>query len=871
MEWMSSKDIREKFLSFFEKKDHKRIKSSPLIPNDPQLMFTVAGMVPFKPIFWGKMEPTHTRITTCQKCLRTNDIENVGRTARHQTFFEMLGNFSFGDYFKEEAIELAWEFLTKELKIPEEKLWVSVYNEDPEAYDIWKDKIKIPENKLIKMGKDDNWWGPPGPSGPCGPDTEIFYDTGVTKNCPDVENCTPECDCGRFVEIWNVVFTEFYSDEEGNLEPLSRKNIDTGAGLERLTAAIQGVYSNFDTDLFQKIIKEIEKSLNVKYGENEKNDISIRIIADHSRAISFILVEGVLPSNEGRGYVLRRIIRRAVRHGNLLGTNNKFMSNIIKRVIAEMSGFYPELKEKEDFILKIVDSEEERFFETLERGLQKLEEIMKKSVDKKISGEVAFELYDTYGFPFDITKEIAEEQGFSVDRALFDDLMEQQKNRARKATGSKEYGAQNQAYEKIASQIKSTKFTGYINNIEREKLVYIVKGNEVVETAFEGEEVELFFSKTPFYAEKGGQVADTGIIKNDDFKAEVYDVRVIKNDIISHKVKVLQGDVKVGEKLNLQIDVDRRNAIKRNHTATHLLHAALQKFVGTHIRQAGSYVEPTRLRFDFTHYEALSDDDITKIEKSVNEQIMKAIPVITEVKSLEEAKNMNVMALFEEKYGDEVRVVSVDDYSSELCGGTHASNTGEIGLFKITTETSVSAGVRRIEAVTGFSAFEYVKKLEETNNKIKEFLEASDKNLFEKLTNLAEKNKQLEKNLREMEQKMASSDLNDFLNKAIEVDGVKIVTGSFDGVENEVLRNASDNLLQKAGKSVVILFNKHDKVNFVVKVSKDATDKFHAGNIAKSIAKYLGGGGGGRPDFAQAGGKDPSKVNEVIQKIKEFI
>jgi alanyl-tRNA synthetase len=871
MEWMSSKDIREKFLSFFENKDHKRINSSPLIPNDPQLMFTVAGMVPFKPIFWGKMEPTHTRITTCQKCLRTNDIENVGKTARHQTFFEMLGNFSFGDYFKEEAIEMAWEFLTEELKIPEEKLWVSVFKDDSEAYDVWKDKINFPENKIVKMGKEDNWWGPPGPSGPCGPDTEIFYDTGITDNCPNVENCTPECDCGRFVEIWNVVFTEFYSDEKGNLEPLSRKNIDTGAGLERLTAAIQGVYSNFDTDLFQKIIKEIEKSINVKYGEEEKEDISIKIIADHARAISFILAEGVLPSNEGRGYVLRRIIRRAVRHGNLLGMNNNFMRNIIKKVVSEMSGFYPELKEKEDFILKIVDSEEERFFETLERGLQKLEEIMKNSKDKKISGKVAFELYDTYGFPFDITKEIAEEKGFSVDQTLFDDLMEQQKDRARKSTGSKEYGAQNQAYEKIASQTKSTEFTGYLNNEEKDKLLYIVNGKEIVENAKKGETVELFFSKTPFYAEKGGQVADTGVIIKDGFKAEVYDVQVIKNDIISHKVKVLDGEVKAGEELNLQIDFERRNAIKRNHTATHLLHAALQKFVGNHIRQAGSYVEPTRLRFDFTHYEALSEEDISKIEKSVNEQIMKAIPVITEVKSLKEAKNMNVMALFEEKYGDEVRVVSVDDYSSELCGGTHASNTGEIGLFKITTETSVSAGIRRIEAVTGFSAFEYVKKLEETNNKIKEFLEASDKNLFEKLTNLAEKNKQLEKNLREMEQKMASSDLNNFLNKAIEVDGVKIVTGSFDGVENEVLRNVSDNLLQKAGKSVVILFNKHDKVNFVVKVSKDATDKFHAGNIAKSIAKYLGGGGGGRPDFAQAGGKDPSKVNEVIQKIKEFI
>jgi alanyl-tRNA synthetase len=834
-------------------------------------MFTVAGMVPFKPIFWGKMEPTHTRITTCQKCLRTNDIENVGKTARHQTFFEMLGNFSFGDYFKEEAIEMAWEFLTEELKIPEEKLWVSVFKDDSEAYDVWKDKINFPENKIVKMGKEDNWWGPPGPSGPCGPDTEIFYDTGITDNCPNVENCTPECDCGRFVEIWNVVFTEFYSDEKGNLEPLSRKNIDTGAGLERLTAAIQGVYSNFDTDLFQKIIKEIEKSINVKYGEEEKEDISIKIIADHARAISFILAEGVLPSNEGRGYVLRRIIRRAVRHGNLLGMNNNFMRNIIKKVVSEMSGFYPELKEKEDFILKIVDSEEERFFETLERGLQKLEEIMKNSKDKKISGKVAFELYDTYGFPFDITKEIAEEKGFSVDQTLFDDLMEQQKDRARKSTGSKEYGAQNQAYEKIASQTKSTEFTGYLNNEEKDKLLYIVNGKEIVENAKKGETVELFFSKTPFYAEKGGQVADTGVIIKDGFKAEVYDVQVIKNDIISHKVKVLDGEVKAGEELNLQIDFERRNAIKRNHTATHLLHAALQKFVGNHIRQAGSYVEPTRLRFDFTHYEALSEEDISKIEKSVNEQIMKAIPVNTEVKSLEDAKNMNVMALFEEKYGNEVRVVSINDYSKELCGGTHVLNTGELGLFKIISETSVSAGMRRIEAVTGFSAFEYVKKLEKTNNKIKEFLEASDKNIFEKLENLTEKNKQLEKSLKEMEQKMASSDIDNFLKNADEIDGVKIVTGSFDGVDDEVLRNTSDTLLQKAGKSVVILFNKKDKVNFVVKVSKDATDKFHAGNIARSIAKYLGGGGGGRADFAQAGGKDTSKVQEVIQKIKEFI
>ena len=866
MKYMTSNEIREKFLHFFEQKNHKRLPSSPLVPSDPQLMFTVAGMVPFKPIFWGKVEPTHTMITTCQKCIRTNDIENVGKTARHQTFFEMLGNFSFGEYFKKEAIPMAWEFLTKVLEIPEEKLWPSVYIEDTEAYEIWK-KI-VPEEKIMKFDKSENWWGPVGPTGPCGPSSEIYFDTGITDDCPNVERCTPACDCGRFVEVWNIVFTEYYAKEDGTLEPLARKNIDTGAGLERLVAAIQKVKTNFDTDLFKEIIEKIEKTLNVKYGNDSKTDTSIKVIADHARAVSFIIAEGILPSNEGRGYVLRRILRRSIRHANLLGTKTPFFSKIIDSVIEKYGKIYPELVEKQDFIKKIVDAEEERFLQTLEKGLERLNNIIKKG---KISGADAFELYDTYGFPFDITEEIAEEKNIPIDKEEYLNLMEEQKERARKATGNKEYSKSNKAYKKVGNDLKTTKFTGYTSLNETEKVLYIIKNEQIIDEANENEEVELIFAKTPFYAEKGGQIADTGTIKNSQFEAQVKDVQIVYNEVISHKVIITKGNIKVGDKVELKVDADNRNSIKRNHSATHILHSALRKIVGEHIKQAGSYVSKERLRFDITHYEALTKEQIQAIENLVNKEILKATQVITEVKSLNDAKNEDVIALFEEKYGDEVRIVKIGDFSKELCGGTHVSNTGEIGLFKILTETSVSAGVRRIEAITGLEALKFTQKQEKTINNLNALLNTTTENLEEKIQSLLKTLKEKESTIKKLEAKTATANLLSFIDKGIEVDGFKVVVGVLENVSKDIHRNATDTLLSKIQDGIVILFNKSDKVSFTVKVSKNALTKFHAGKIAKKIATHLGGGGGGRPDFAQAGGKDPSKIPEVIENIKNFI
>lgn len=867
---MKSKEIRKKFLEYFEKNGHKVMDSFPLIPSDPQLLFTVAGMVPFKPIFWGKVEPTYTRIATCQKCIRTNDIENVGRTARHQTFFEMLGNFSFGDYFKEEAIKFAWEFLTEVLKLPKDKLWVSVYLDDDEAYNIWKDVIGFPAERIIRMGKEDNWWGPVGPTGPCGPSSEIYFDTGREDLCPNPEKCTPEDGCGRYVEIWNLVFTEYYQDEEGNLLPLPRKNIDTGAGLERVTAAAQGVYDNFETDLFTPIINKIEEIFGVKFRENEKTDISIKVIADHSRAVTFLVSEGILPSNEGRGYVLRRILRRALRHGALLGKKEPFITKIIDVVISEYGEIYSEIVDKAKFINNIVEAEEKRFLETIDNGMEKLINYINSSEDKVIDGKFAFELYDTYGFPLDITKEIAEENGFSVDENEFNEQMELQRKKAREATGDKEYAKINPAFKYIGDELKTNIFTGYEKTEDESKILYLVKNNEIIEEANENDEIVIITENTPFYAEKGGQIGDTGIIRNDNFEFRVNDTKIINNEVIGHFGKVIKGSIKKGEKVILLVDKERRNNIRKNHTATHLLHKALREVLGDHVKQAGSLVTEEKLRFDFTHFEALSKDSIEKIERLVNEKILENLFVETEVKSLEEAKSENAMALFEEKYGNEVRVVKVSDFSAELCGGTHVSYTGEIGLFKIITETAVSAGVRRIEAITGIKSLEYLNSLENEINNISEVLEVTKENIPHKIETMINRIKELEKEVKKLQEKMTSQSID--LSNVKEINGDKIFIKVFENVDQSVLRNTTDIVENKLDNGIIILFNKGDnKVNFIVKVTKNLKGKYHAGNIARKIANELGGGGGGRPDFAQAGGKDISKINDIINNISEYI
>jgi alanyl-tRNA synthetase len=856
---MRSDEIRKLFLEFFERKGHKIFPSASLIPDDPQLLFTVAGMVPFKPIFWGKVEPVYTRIASCQKCLRTTDIENVGRTPRHHTFFEMLGNFSFGDYFKEEAIEWAWEFVTQVLKVSKDKLWISVYEEDDEAYEIWR-KIGIPSNRILRLGKEDNFWGPAGPTGPCGPDTEIFYDTGLEIPTIDGKEANPANTEGRFVEIWNLVFTEFYQDEKGELHPLKRKNIDTGAGLERLAAMMQGVYYNFDTDLFLPIIDKICNVLDVEYKKDEKTDVSIRVIADHIRAITFLISDGVLPSNEGRGYVLRRILRRAARHGTLLGAKESFLFKIVDAVVEKMSPVYPEIKEKEDFVKKIVQGEEERFIQNLKRGLELVIKIAEEN-NGIISGKDAFKMYDTYGFPIDILKDIAQENNYKLDEKGFEFYMEQQRKRGREAQGEIEF-AKSSDYESLNLE---TRFVGYEKLEEKSKVLYIKTDKFVDE--IENTECEVILDVTPFYAEKGGQVSDTGVIKGLNGIIKVEYVYSPKEGIIVHRGK-LEGKISVGEIVEAKVDEDKRKSTMRNHTATHLLHAALRKVLGDHVKQAGSLVEPERLRFDFTHFQALTDEEIRKIEDIVNNEILKAQKVIIDEKTFEEAVKEGAMALFEEKYGDVVRVVKIGNFSEELCGGTHVSNTGEIGLFKIISESSISAGIRRIEAITGLNSIEYVRNLENNLRMVKFELDTTDSEVIEKIRKMREKIKELENKLKEFVKK--SVNIDEILNSSEKINSIKFAVKIFENLDMEALREITDKLIDK-GLDLVVVFNKlDDKVVIVVK-RKKTLDRIHSGKIARLLAEVLSGGGGGRPDFAQAGGKDPTKINEAVQKLREYL
>ena len=872
MKYMTGKEIRDSFLKFFERKGHTILPSASLIPEDPQLLFTIAGMVPFKPIFWGRVEPTYTRIATVQKCLRTLDIDEVGKTPRHHTFFEMLGNFSFGDYFKREAIEYAWEYVTEVLKIPEKKLWVSVYEKDEEAFNIWRKIIGIPERKIIKMGKEDNFWGPAGPTGPCGPDTEIFFDTGRTELCDkDPRDCDPSCNCGRFVEIWNLVFTEFYQDENGELHPLPRKNIDTGAGLERLTAAIQGVYSNFETDLFKPIIEQIERITGKKYGQNEKYDVSIRVVADHSRAITALISDGVFPSNEGRGYVLRRIIRRASRHGWLLGKKEPFIFKVIHSVVEKLGDTYTEMKEQESLVEKITKAEEERFLERLDQGINMLDEMIKSS-SKKISGKDVFKLYDTYGFPPELTMEIAKEHSLDVDMEGFEMEMKKQRERARFARGEREFVKFEEIYKKIATEMKSVEFTGYTKFEDEAEIKFIIKDGESVKYASEGETVEIITEKTPFYAEKGGQISDTGEMYSCNFRGKVVYVSNPYDDIIVHKVEIIEGTAKPGQTVKLTVDESKRIATMRAHTATHLLHKALKEILGEHVNQAGSLVEIDRLRFDFTHYEAIEIEDLKRIEERVNEKILESLPVEIEYKSLKEAQREGAIALFEEKYGNVVRVVKIDDYSKELCGGTHVSNTSQIGLFKIVSEESISAGVRRIEALTGFEAYNFTREIDDSLDSLSSILEIEREKITDRVKKLIVENKNLKKLIKVLQEENLTNNLDRIIEKARSVGDIKLVELVVEEFDNSVLRNTIDKIISKLKDGVVLAFNKKDKsVSLLIKVSKNLTDRVKANEIARILSKILGGGGGGRPDFAQAGGKYPDRIQDSIKSLEEYL
>ncbi|WP_282192324.1 alanine--tRNA ligase [Romboutsia ilealis] len=876
MQQMGLNEIRSKFLKFFESKDHYLKESASLVPhNDKSLLLINSGMAPLKNYFAGVEVPPSVRMTTCQKCIRTGDIENVGKTARHGTFFEMLGNFSFGDYFKEQSIAWGWEFVTQHLNIPQEKVWVTVYEEDDEAFEIWENQIKIPKERIVRLGKDDNFWEIG--IGPCGPCSELYFDRGEEYGC-DNPDCKPGCDCDRYLEFWNHVFTQFDRDEEGNYGQLEHKNIDTGMGLERMACIMQDVDTIFDVDTIKHILNTVEKMADVEYGKDVKTDVSIRIITDHIRAVSFLVADGVLPSNEGRGYVLRRLLRRAARHGKLLGIKENFLYKLVDEVIKVSGEAYPELVEKENYIKKVIRIEEEKFNETIEQGMEILASYiaqLKKNGETTLSGENAFKLYDTYGFPIDLTKEILEEEHLSIDEESFNEEMNKQRERARSARGNMDgEGWKEDPLSKLDSSVASI-FEGY-NELENSGIIKaIVKDNEIVESAVAGDKVVIVLDQTTFYPEGGGQAGDTGLLvnKNEDIVVEVIDTKKGANNTIKHIGLVKSGMINNGEKLTTIVNKETRMASARNHSATHILHKVLKEVLGDHVNQAGSLVTPERLRFDVTHFEAITKEELKVIEEKVNDIILESLNITCENMSISDAKNKGAMALFGEKYGEEVRVVSMGDYSIELCGGTHLTNTSQIGMFKILSEGGVAAGVRRIEAITGRAVYNYLKEKEEVISNVCSNLKTKEDSLSQKVTSLIEENKSLSKELHDMKTKMSLQAIDSVLDSKVDVNGVNLVTTKFEGMDMNTLKEVADNLRDKLVSGVVVLANmSDDKLNLVATSTKDAVDKgVHCGNIVKTIAQIAGGKGGGRPNMAQAGAPDVSKVDEVLNHASEVL
>ena len=876
MQQMGLNEIRSKFLKFFESKDHYLKESASLVPqNDKSLLLINSGMAPLKNYFAGVEVPPSVRMTTCQKCIRTGDIENVGKTARHGTFFEMLGNFSFGDYFKEQSISWGWEFVTQHLNIPEEKVWVTVYEEDDEAFGIWENQIKIPKERIVRLGKDDNFWEIG--IGPCGPCSELYFDRGEEYGCDNLD-CKPGCDCDRYLEFWNHVFTQFNRDEEGNYGQLEHKNIDTGMGLERMACIMQGVDTIFDVDTIKHILNTVEKMANVEYGKGGKTDVSIRIITDHIRAVSFLVADGVLPSNEGRGYVLRRLLRRAARHGKLLGIKENFLYKLVDEVIKVSGEAYPELVEKESYIKKVIRIEEEKFNETIEQGMEILASYiadLKKNGETTLSGENAFKLYDTYGFPIDLTQEILEEEHLSIDEEAFNGEMNKQRERARSARGNMDGESwKEDPLSKLDSSVAST-FEGYFELENSGIIKAIVKDNELVDSAVAGDKVIVVLDKTTFYPEGGGQAGDAGLLvnKNEDIVVEVIDTKKGANNTIKHIGIVKSGMINTGEKLSTIVDKEIRMASARNHSATHLLHKALKEVLGEHVNQAGSLVTSERLRFDVTHFEAITKEELKVIEEKVNDVILESLNITCENMSINDAKNKGAMSLFGEKYGDEVRVVSMGDYSIELCGGTHLTNTSQIGMFKILSEGGVAAGVRRIEAITGRAVYNYLKEKEEIISNVCSNLKTKEDSLSQKVTSLIEENKSLSKELHDMKTKMSLQAVDSVLDSKLDVNGVNLVTTKFEGMDMNTLKEVADNLRDKLVSGVVVLANTtDDKLNLVATATKDAVDKgVHCGNIVKSIAQIAGGKGGGRPNMAQAGAPDVSKVDEALNHASEVL
>ena len=875
---MKSKELRNSFINYFIQKGHTHVSSSSLIPfSDPTLLFTNAGMVQFKSVFTGNEKREYKRAVSVQKCIRAggkhNDLENVGRTARHHTFFEMLGNFSFGDYFKEGAIEMAWEFLTEVVKLPKERLYATVYEKDDEAAAIWRDKIGVPIERIVRLGEKDNFWQM-GDIGPCGPCSEILIDQGADVGCGRPE-CRVGCDCDRFLEIWNLVFMQYERLKDGRLNPLPKPSIDTGMGIERLAAVCQGVKSNYDSDLFKPIIASIAELSEKSYGKDNKTDISIRVIADHIRAITFAVSDGVMPSNEGRGYVLRRIMRRAARHGKFLGIDEPFMYRLVGIVVDLMKAAYPELTDSHNYVSRVVLSEEERFINTLDFGLKVVNEIINRlKIEKKntISGKDLFKLYDTYGFPIDLADDIAKEHGFSIDEAGFYSEMNEQKERARKSWVGAEEAKAASVYREILSSLKPTEFTGYDRLEDKGIVLAIIHKDKKVDKASEGSEVEIVLDKSPFYAEGGGQTGDSGIITGDEWKVEVIDVRKPVPTIFVHKGKLLRGEIKAGDRAVAKVDEQARLATARNHTATHILHSVLKYVLGDHVKQAGSFVSKERLRFDFTHFSSIDKRDLDRIEELVNERIRENADASVSVMSIDEAVNSGATALFGEKYGERVRVVSVGDFSKELCGGTHIDAAGDIGFFKIISESSVAAGIRRIEALTGGEAYKYIKQQEDAIRNLAEALKAAPSDVVAKVEKLNLLLKEKEKEIERLKGRLSSSQAGDIITEARVIEGVRVLSKKVDGLDMKDLRTFGDSLRDKIKSGIIALgSSKDDKVSIVVMATKDVQEKYSAVDIVKEIAGIVGGSGGGRPDMAQAGGKESARLNEAMEKVYKVV
>ena len=879
---MTGNELRQKFLQFFEERGHAAVPSSSLVPqNDPTLLFTNAGMVQFKDVFLGAEKRNYTRATTAQKCVRAggkhNDLENVGRTARHHTFFEMMGNFSFGDYFKDDAIRFGWEFLTETLDLPPDKLWVTVYEDDDEAYVLWKDLVKVPEQRIVRMGEKDNFWAM-GDTGPCGPCSEILIDQGESMSCGP-ECGIGLCDCDRYLELWNLVFMQYERDEDGNLAPLPRPSIDTGLGLERVAAVLQGVRSNYDSDLFAPLLGFSEEISGKRYGENEEDDVSMRVIADHLRSTTFLISDGVLPANEGRGYVLRRIMRRAARHGKLLGLSEPFLYKGTQVVVDSMKDVYRDLADNAEHVMQVTLNEERRFGHTLNQGIEILNKLVDEAKTSKrsvLDGKEVFRLYDTFGFPLDLTQDIASDHGLSVDLEAFELEMDAQRSRARNAWKGSGEVAVAEIYKSLAGSIPGTRFIGYSSLKSSESSVLaIIKDQALVDEAAEGDQIEVVLDVTPCYGESGGQIGDKGFFQTEDgaLAGTIDNTTKPVPQLFVHHATVERGGLRVGQKIMLAVDEERRKRTRRNHTATHLLHAALREVLGDHVKQAGSMVTPDRFRFDFTHFSGVEQEELRRIETLVNQGILTNTAVNTSEVTMDEALDMGALAFFEDKYGDRVRVVQIPGISMELCGGTHAMATGEIGLCKLVGESSIAAGVRRVEALTGEAALRYVQQEEDRLHEATALLKASPDEFVPKVERLLVSVRDYEREIEHLKMKQATLQVSTLLEQVREIKGVKVIAARVENLDAKGLRNFADVLKGKLGSGIIVLGLEGvgGRVSLLSAVTKDLNPGYHAGKIIKEVAAVVGGNGGGRPDMAQAGGKHPEKLAEALEKVFQVV